>query len=150
MEKVNENVPPRVWVYARCPGSYTATKNQAEFLALRARLSGATVAGISMDTKTGWNRPGYGRNIKYAKLRPKGSQRAIRFRSLGPGYSEQELRARLEQPKNDTASRMGQRERAAPLVHKKVRFHGSYRKHTHKKITGFMALYYHYHRIFLA
>ena len=59
MEKVNENVPPRVWVYARCPGSYTATKNQAEFLALRARLSGATVAGISMDTKTGWNRPGY-------------------------------------------------------------------------------------------
>ena len=58
MEKVNENVPPRVWVYARCPGSYTATKNQAEFLALRARLSGATVAGISMDTKTGWNRPG--------------------------------------------------------------------------------------------
>lgn len=58
MEKVNENVPPRVWVYARCPGSYTATKNQAESLALRARLSGATVAGISMDTKTGWNRPG--------------------------------------------------------------------------------------------
>ena len=90
----------------------------------------------------------YGRNIKYAKLRPKGSQRAIRFKSLGPGYSEQELRARLEQPKNDTASRMGQRERAAPLVHKKVRFHGSYRKHTHKKITGFMALYYHYLYLF--
>lgn len=90
----------------------------------------------------------YGRNIKYAKLRPKGSQRAIRFKSLGPGYSEQELRARLEQPKSDTASRMGQRERAAPLVHKKVRFHGSYRKHTHKKITGFMALYYHYLYLF--
>ena len=81
----------------------------------------------------------YGHNVKYAKLRPKGSQRAIRFKSLGPGYSEQELRARLEQPKNDTASRMGQRERAAPLVHKKVLLHGSYRKHTHKKITGFMA-----------
>lgn len=90
----------------------------------------------------------YGHNVKYAKLRPKGSQRAIRFKSLGPGYSEQELRARLEQPKNDTASRMGQRERAAPLVHKKVRFHGSYRKHTHKKITGFMALYYHYLYLF--
>lgn len=90
----------------------------------------------------------YGHNVKYAKLRPKGSQRAIRFKSLGPGYSEQELRARLEQPKSDTASRMGQRERAAPLVHKKVRFHGSYRKHTHKKITGFMALYYHYLYLF--
>lgn len=90
----------------------------------------------------------YGHNVKYAKLRPKGSQRAIRFKSLGPGYSEQELRARLEQPKSDTASRMGQREQAAPLVHKKVRFHGSYRKHTHKKITGFMALYYHYLYLF--
>ena len=59
MEKVNENVPPRVWVYARCPGSYTATKEQAEFLGLRARLSGATVVGVSTDTKSGWNRPGY-------------------------------------------------------------------------------------------
>ena len=59
MEKVNENVPPRVWIYARCPGSYTATKEQAEFLGLRARLSGATVVGISTDTKNGWHRPGY-------------------------------------------------------------------------------------------
>lgn len=90
----------------------------------------------------------YGRNIKYAKLRPKGSPRAIRFKSLGPGYSEQELRERLEQPKSDTSSRRGQREQAVPLVHKKIRFHGSYRKQDHKKITGFMALYYHYLYLF--
>lgn len=90
----------------------------------------------------------YGRNIKYAKLRPKGSPRAIRFKSLGPGYSEQELRERLEQPKSDTGSRRGQREQAVPLVHKKIRFHGSYRKQDHKKITGFMALYYHYLYLF--
>lgn len=90
----------------------------------------------------------YGRNIKYAKLRPKGSPRAIRFKSLGPGYSEQELRERLEQPKSDTSSRRGQREQAVPLVYKKVRFHGCYRKHNHKKITGFMALYYHYLYLF--
>lgn len=90
----------------------------------------------------------YGRNIKYAKLRPKGSPRAIRFKSLGPGYSEQELRERLEQPKSDTSSRREQREQAVPLVYKKVRFHGCYRKHDHKKITGFMALYYHYLYLF--
>lgn len=90
----------------------------------------------------------YGRNIKYAKLRPKGSPRAIRFKSLGPGYSEQELRERLEQPKSDIGSRRGQREQAVPLVHKKIRFHGSYRKQDHKKITGFMALYYHYLYLF--
>lgn len=90
----------------------------------------------------------YGRNIKYAKLRPKGSPRAIRFKSLGPGYSEQELRERLEQPKIDTSSRRGQREQAVPLIYKKVRFRGSYRKHDHKKITGFMALYYHYLYLF--
>lgn len=90
----------------------------------------------------------YGRNIKYAKLRPKGSQRAIRFKSLGTGYSEQELRAKLEQPKSGASGGREQREQAAPLVHKKVRFHGSYRKHTHKKITGFMALYYHYLYLF--
>lgn len=75
----------------------------------------------------------YGRNIKYAKLRPKGSPRAIRFKSLGPGYSEQELRERLEQPKSDTGSRRGQREQAVPLVHKKVHYRGSYRKQDHKK-----------------
>lgn len=90
----------------------------------------------------------YGRNIKYAKLRPKDSPRAIRFKSLGPGYSEQELRERLEQPKSDTSSRREQREQAVPLVYKKVRFHGYYRKHDHKKITGFMALYYHYLYLF--
>lgn len=87
----------------------------------------------------------YGRNVKYAKLRPKGSPRAIRFKSLGPGYSEQELRTRLEQPKSSANSR---RERSAPLVYKKVRYHGSYRKHDHRKITGFMALYYHYLYLF--
>lgn len=53
------NQETRVWIYARCPGSYTATKNQAEFLDLRARLSGAVVAGMSMDTRKGWWRPGY-------------------------------------------------------------------------------------------
>ena len=89
MEKVNENVPPRVWVYARCPGSYTATKNQAEFLALRARLSGATVAGISMDTKTGWNRPGYRELLHRMK---QGDFNCIYITRMGSlGHSERQL-----------------------------------------------------------
>ena len=89
MEKVNENVPPRVWVYARCPGSYTATKTQAEFLALRARLSGATVAGISMDTKTGWNRPGYRELLHRMK---QGDFNCIYITRMGAlGHSERQL-----------------------------------------------------------
>ena len=87
----------------------------------------------------------YGRNIKYAKLRPKGSQRAIRFKSLGPGYREQELRARLERPQGHTPLR---REVSAPLVQKRVRLHGTYNRQRHKKIKGFMALYYHYLYLF--
>lgn len=102
MEKVKENVPPRVWVYARCPGSYTATKEQAEFLGLRARLSGATVVGVSTDTKSGWNRPGY-----------------------------RELLHRMKQGDFNC-----------------IYNRGSYRKQNHKKITGFMALYYHYLYLF--
>lgn len=87
----------------------------------------------------------YGRNIKYAKLRPKGSQRAIRFKSLGPGYSEQELRARLERPQGHSPLR---REVSAPLVQKRVRVHGTYHRQGHKRIKGFMALYYHYLYLF--
>lgn len=87
----------------------------------------------------------YGRHVKYAKLRPKGSQRAIRFKSLGPGYSEQELRARLERPQDHTSVR---RFAADPLVRKRGRLHRTYRQHDHKKITGFMALYYHYLYLF--
>lgn len=87
----------------------------------------------------------YGRNIKYAKLRPKGSQRAIRFRSLGPGYSEQELRAKLERPQGHGPLR---REVSVPPVQKYVRLHGTYNRQGHKKITGFMALYYHYLYLF--
>lgn len=62
MEKEKEPIAPRVWIYARHPGSYTATKSQAEFLALRAKLSGAMVVGVSMDARRGWRRPGY-RNL---------------------------------------------------------------------------------------
>lgn len=59
MEKQQEAAASRVWIYARHPGSYTATKSQAEFLALRAKLSGSVVAGVSLDSRDGWRRPGY-------------------------------------------------------------------------------------------
>lgn len=87
----------------------------------------------------------YGRNIKYAKLCPKDSPRAIRFKSLGPGYSEQELRARLERPQGHAPFR---REVNGPLVQKHVRLHGTYKRAGYKKIKGFMALYYHYLHLF--
>lgn len=83
----------------------------------------------------------YGRNIKYAKLRPKGAERAIRFKSLGIGYSEQELRAKLENHPHRTLVRNGGRK---PKIPRQVRLRGTYYGHSHKKITGFMALYYHY------
>lgn len=89
MEKVKENVPPRVWVYARCPGSYTATKEQAEFLGLRARLSGATVVGVSTDTKSGWNRPGYRELLHHMK---QGDFNCIYITRMGSlGHSERQL-----------------------------------------------------------
>lgn len=89
MEKVKENVPPRVWVYARCPGSYTATKEQAEFLGLRARLSGATVVGVSTDTKSGWNRPGYRELLHRMK---QGDFNCIYITRMGAlGHSERQL-----------------------------------------------------------
>lgn len=87
----------------------------------------------------------YGRNIKYAKLRPKGAERAIRFKSLGIGYSEQELRAKLENHPHRTLVRNGVRK---PQISRPVRLRGTYYGQGHKKITGFMALYYHYLYLF--
>ena len=81
----------------------------------------------------------WGSNVKYATVRHRESKRSIRLKSLGDGYSELDLRNKLQQQKN-----LYRNENHFSIAPKRVsaRFRGSFPLKPH--YTGFIALYYHY------
>ena len=67
---------------------------------IRRDIDAALAGALSMQTfYTALEKQGYtvkrGAKVKHAALRPPGSERFVRMDSLGPGYSEEELRERI-------------------------------------------------------
>lgn len=89
----------------------------------------------------------YGPNIKYATVQHCTGKRAIRLKSLGEGYSEQELRARIKEKKTQPPM---QKTVAVPQSyhHRWGRYRGGFPLRPRRKYTGFLALYYHYVYLF--
>ena len=89
----------------------------------------------------------YGPNIKYATVQHRSGKRAIRLKSLGEGYSEQELRARIEQKEAQPSS-----QKCALVMpschHRYGRYKGRFPLRPKQKHTGFLALYYRYLYLF--
>lgn len=82
-----------------------------------------------------------GENRKYVAVRPPGSPRFIRLRSLGAGYSEDEIAARImaQRSVGTTAP-----PRPPQLTQQKRRMRYRSKLPARKKITGFRALYFRY------
>lgn len=89
----------------------------------------------------------WGQNVKYATVQHRTGKRAIRLKSLGEGYSEAEIRARLEQRECYGARQWNQPTRRKQY-HQKGRYRGCLPFLPQHKLTGFMALYYHYVYLF--
>lgn len=89
----------------------------------------------------------WGQNMKYATVKHRTGKRAIRLKSLGEGYSESEIRNKIEQKSKEPISRQ---KRAIPgnYHHTTGRYKGRFPFLPKQKITGFMALYYHYVYLF--
>ena len=84
----------------------------------------------------------YGPGVKYATVKHRTSQRSIRLKSLGAGYTEAALREKLA---HKTAYKpLVVPTRKSYSCRRKVRYRGSFSFLPTYKITGFMALYYHY------
>lgn len=83
-----------------------------------------------------------GPEVKYTAVKPPGSARFIRLSSLGEGYTEAEIKARL------AASRIGtvQKPQPPPIVipHRYAVSRGNVHNPKRRKLRGFRALYVHY------
>ncbi len=84
----------------------------------------------------------YGENIKHTAVTPPGGKRAFRLDSLGDGYTEADIRARL------AAVRSGEapvQPAPPPIIPKRYRVRrGNIRQRPRKKLRGFRALYVYY------
>lgn len=88
-----------------------------------------------------------GLNIKHTAVRPPGGQKYIRLDSLGAGYTEAEIKARL------TAIRSGEAPPPSPespppspwlAPGRRYQVRGGVPRHRPRKLTGFRALYFKY------
>lgn len=86
-----------------------------------------------------------GPNVKYATVRHKQGKKAIRLKSLGDGYSEEEIKKRIAQNEVDFTSAPNL---VSPVRRRTARYRGSFPILPKQKVTGFMALYYHYLYLF--
>jgi len=81
----------------------------------------------------------YGANIKHTAVTPPGGGRAFRLDSLGEGYTEADIRARL------VAARCGETPVPAPIIPKRYTVRrGTTRQAPRRKLHGFRALYVYY------
>lgn len=80
----------------------------------------------------------YGLNVKHMAVKPKGGQRYIRLKSLGEAYTEEAIRERLARQRD------GQEKKPQAPPPKRYRCTGPPIRTKHKKLTGFMALYFKY------
>lgn len=89
----------------------------------------------------------YGPNVKYATVQHRTGKRAVRLKSLGEDYSEQALRARIEEKKTRPPA---QKATAVPqsYQHSWGRYRGGFPLRPRRSYTGFLALYYHYVYLF--
>ena len=81
-----------------------------------------------------------GENITHTSFIPACGKKPIRFTNLGEGYTLEDIQKRI------TAQRNGIRTAASSELSKKriYRLSGSHRNLKHKKLKGFIALYFHY------
>ncbi len=90
----------------------------------------------------------YGPNIKYATLKHREGKRGLRFKSLGEGYSETELKVYFEEKQHSPAGTSKGNPVSTPAQKTYRRSCGKARMKGRllpaPKITGFMALYYRY------
>ena len=91
-----------------------------------------------------------GANVKHTAIRPPGGARFIRLSSLGEGYTEADIRTRLEALRNGEAKEQPQSFPppfllTVPKAHKRYRVRGvSFRGQPPRKMRGFRALYLRY------
>ena len=93
----------------------------------------------------------YGVNVTHTALRPPGGERYFRLDSLGAGYTEADIRARLTAARNGEPGRTPTPEprtqppASEPIKPKRYTFRRSAaRKGTRRKVSGFRALYLRY------
>ena len=87
----------------------------------------------------------YDENHKYVTVKPHGGQRAIRLtqRSMGPEYTEEAIRARIEAQRGGYEWKP-QKEKQNPPTPRRYRIAAPYTPRKRRKLKGFAALYYHY------
>lgn len=94
----------------------------------------------------------YGANVKHTAVRPPGGERFLRLDSMGAGYSEADIRARLTAARNgETSVKRREPEAQAPPMllipekHKRYTVrHGRIPAAPRQKLRGFRALYLRY------
>lgn len=83
----------------------------------------------------------YGENIKHTAVTPPGGKRAFRLDSLGDGYTEADIRARLAAVRNSEPSIPPR----PPIIPKRYRIRrGNLYQRSRQKLHGFRALYVYY------
>lgn len=108
---------------------------------IRRDIDTALIGAISMQTfYAALEKQGYtvkrGANIKYTAVKPPGSERFIRLESLGTGYTEAEIKTRLQMGRTVVHEKLS-------IPHKRYRVKNS-RQYPRARAKGLRRLYLHY------
>ena len=88
-----------------------------------------------------------GPNVKHTAIKPPGGDRFIRLNSLGAGYTEEDLQARISAARSGEAPPSRPPAKAPSLLlnrGRRYRLQGSMPRHKPQKLKGFRALYFKY------